>query len=158
MPEPLARGVVEVACAVGLAGSYLPGGPSDPLLDKPFEGNMLTSDRDRWDRNKAVLEAAPGLGIGGPTFGWLRAALRSADVLRAPGFPQQVQVPMIVFIPGKDRIVASRVSEELALNLKVGTQVLLPSSEHEVLQEVDEVRQRFWAAFDAYLGVDVGSV
>ena len=31
----------------------------------------------------------------------------------------------------------------------------MPGSQHEILQETDAVRTRFWAAFDAYLGVDV---
>jgi lysophospholipase len=30
--------------------------------------------------------------------------------------------------------------------------VALAGSQHELLQERDEIRQRFWAAFDAYLG------
>ena len=44
--------------------------------------------------------------------------------------------------------------EEFALRLKVGTHVLIPQAHHEILQETDELRQRFWATFDAYLGVD----
>ena len=32
--------------------------------------------------------------------------------------------------------------------------VLIPQARHEILQESDELRQRFWAVFDAYLGVD----
>jgi lysophospholipase len=31
----------------------------------------------------------------------------------------------------------------------------LPQARHEILQETDELRLRFWAAFDAYLGVAV---
>ena len=30
----------------------------------------------------------------------------------------------------------------------------MPGSRHEILQETDRDPQRFWAAFDAYLGVD----
>ena len=44
--------------------------------------------------------------------------------------------------------------EEFALRLKVGTHVLIPQARHEILQETDEIRQRFWAAFDAYMGAD----
>jgi lysophospholipase len=36
----------------------------------------------------------------------------------------------------------------------VGTHVLLPQAKHEILQETPEVRRDFWAAVDAYLGVD----
>ena len=47
------------------------------VSDQKFEGNCLTSDYERWVRNKAVLDLAPALGLGSPTVGWLKAALRS---------------------------------------------------------------------------------
>jgi lysophospholipase len=34
----------------------------------------------------------------------------------------------------------------------------MPGSRHEILQESDTIRQRFWAAFDAYMGVEIPSV
>ena len=60
---------------------------------------------------------------------------------------------MLLLAAGNDRIVATRAIEEFGVRLKVGTHILLPGSRHEILQESDAVRQRFWAAFDAYLGV-----
>ena len=33
--------------------------------------------------------------------------------------------------------------------------ILLPEAKHEILQETDEIRTRFWAAFDAYFGLEV---
>jgi lysophospholipase len=59
-----------------------------------------------------------------------------------------------LFAAGMDRVVSTQAIEEFALRLKVGTHVLLPQARHEILQETDELRQRFWAAFDAYLGVE----
>ena len=53
-----------------------------------------------------------------------------------------------------DRVVSTTHIEELGVRLKVGTHVLIPQARHEILQETDEVRKDFWAAFDAYLGVD----
>ena len=73
-------------------------------------------------------------------------------------YPARVQVPMLVFAPGKDKVVSSRAIEDFAVGLKVGTHVLLPSSRHEILQEADPVRRKFWAAFDAYLGVEEPAV
>ena len=120
----------------------------------PFDGNILTSDRERWYRNKAVLDANPNLGLGSPTIAWLRAAYRSIALVSTPGFASEVRLPMMVFVAGKYRIVASRAIEDFAVGLKVGTHVLLPSAQHEILQEADSIRLRFWAAFDAYMGLD----
>ena len=104
-----------------------------------------------------VLEAAPALGLGSPTVAWLRAALRSIARLTAPHYPFRVEVPLLLFAAGMDTVVSTQAIEEFALRLKVGTHVLIPQARHEILQETDELRQRFWAAFDAYLGVDVAA-
>ena len=105
-------------------------------------------------RNRMVIEAAPALGLGSPTVAWLRAALRSIARLTSPDYPLRVEVPLLLFAAGMDTIVSTQAIEEFALRLKIGTHVLIPQARHEILQESGELRQRFWAAFDAYLGVD----
>lgn len=153
-PQVLAHAYAEIGCLLGFGRSYIRGG-SDRIVEQgPFDGNLLTSDRERWYRNKAVLDTNPALGLGSPTIGWLRAAYRSMGLVSSEGFAASVKVPMMIFVAGKDEIVSSRASEDFAVGLKVGTHVLLPSARHEILQEADSIRLRFWAAFDAYLGLD----
>jgi lysophospholipase len=60
---------------------------------------------------------------------------------------------LLLFAAGLDSIVSTTTIEEFAQRLKVGTHVLLPQARHEILQETDEVRRDFWAAFDAYMGI-----
>ena len=64
---------------------------------------------------------------------------------------QRVRIPMLLVAAGTDRIVSSSAIETFASRLKIGARVALAGSQHELLQERDEIRQRFWAAFDAYL-------
>jgi lysophospholipase len=151
---PVPRIFAEVACAFGLGRLYAPGGNDDALETEEFEDNVLTSDPERYARNRMVVEAAPQLGVGSPTIGWLRAALRSIARLTAPDYPLQVKVPLLLFAAGMDRVVSTTTIEEFALRLKVGAHVLIPQARHEILQETDDVRKDFWAAFDAYLGVE----
>jgi lysophospholipase len=119
-----------------------------------FEDNQLTSDRERWQRMTGVLDVAPELAIGSPTVGWVRAALRAMAELQERDCPKRVEVPMLVFAAGADKIIDSRAVEDFAVQLKVGGLVRLPGSQHEILQENDPLRMRFWAAFDAYMGVE----
>ena len=119
-----------------------------------FEDNQLTSDRERWQRMTGVLEVAPALALGSPTVGWVRAALRAMSELQQPDCPKRVQVPMLIFAACADKIVDSRAAEDFAVQLKVGGLVRLPGSKHEILQESDPLRMRFWAAFDAYMGLE----
>jgi lysophospholipase len=153
-PHAVARVYAEIIAGVGLGSMFARGGDAEPLELGPFEGNPLTSDRERYNRNRSIIEAAPALGLGSPTVGWLRAALRSIARLTNPAYPLQVQVPLLLFAAGMDTVVSTQAIEEFALRLKVGTHVLIPQARHEILQETDELRLRFWAAFDAYLGVD----
>lgn len=148
-----ARVLAECGSLVGLGRSYPPGGQDLPLDFGDFDGNDLTSDRERFNRTCLVLKNAPHLGLGSPTIGWLRAALRSIARLTAPDYPLRVEVPLLMFAAGRDTVVSTEAIEAFAQRLKVGTHVLIPDARHEILQETDAVRQRFWAAFDAYLGL-----
>ena len=153
-PPPVPRAYAETMCTLGLGRLYAPGGSDDSLEMEEFEDNPLTSDAERYARNKMVIEAAPRLGLGAPTVRWLRSALRSIARLTAPDYPLQVKVPLLLFAAGMDTVVSTTHIEEFGLRLKVGAHVLIPQARHEILQETDEVRKDFWAAFDSYLGVE----
>lgn len=145
----------EVASLLGMSTAYVVGGSDELTSTYKFEGNSLTSDYERWLRTKAVLDLAPSLGLGSPTAGWLRAALRSCRQLGAADFPARINVPLLMFAAANDTVVSTRAVEDFAVRAKVSSCILMPGSQHEILQENDAVRTRFWAAFDAYLGVDV---
>jgi lysophospholipase len=145
----------EAASLFGMSTAYVVGGSDELTSTYKFEGNSLTSDYERWLRTKAVLDLAPSLGIGSPTVGWLRAALRSCRQLGAADFPARINVPLLMFAAANDTVVSTRAVEDFAVRAKVSSCILMPGSQHEILQENDAVRTRFWAAFDAYLGVDV---
>ncbi|MCB1505714.1 MAG: alpha/beta hydrolase [Hyphomicrobiaceae bacterium] len=151
MPQGLAQRLADMVAVSGFGSSFVPGGSSVPIEMGAFEGNALTSDPERWNRTKAVLEAAPDLGLGAPTVAWFRAAMRSCSRLNAPDFAGTVKVPVLMLAAGEDHIVSTRAIEELGVKLKLGSHLLLPGALHEILQESDAIRQRFWAAFDSYL-------
>ncbi len=153
----ITRLYAETVGNIGLATTYVRGGGDEPEEMVDFEGNLLTSDFVRWSRNRAVLEAAPELALGSPTVGWLKSALRSCAMLQRPDYPKYVSVPMLLFAAGADHVVSPRAIEDFAIELKVGGHILMPGSRHEILQENDMIRQRFWAAFDAYTGVAIPS-
>ncbi|MEM1372305.1 MAG: alpha/beta hydrolase [Pseudomonadota bacterium] len=151
---PIVRGYSETFSLAGLSHAYAHGG-SD-RLDRSFvhfDGNVLTSDETRWARHRDITKTGPHLVVSSPTVGWLRAALRSTAMLSRPQFARDVLVPTLIIAPARDQIVSTRASEEFGTRLKLGRAVLLPGARHEILQERDEVRDGFWAAFDAYLGV-----
>ena len=154
VPHSIARMSAEVACLFGLGNMYVRGGSSEPWERMPFDNNPLTSDRERFMRNKAIVETAPELALGSPTLAWLRAAYRSMAELSRSTAPRSIAVPLLVVSAGEDRVVSTHATSDFAEQLKIGAHVVIPDSKHEILQERDEVRQQFWAAFDAYLATE----
>jgi len=151
MPNDLTTGMVTLASWLGLGESYVPGGSDKNINLRPFKGNKLTRDRERFDRNKTTLLAAEELCIGSPTFAWLLAALRSCNLVMQPSFASAIQIPVLFINAGSDRIVSNIATREFAERLKNGSNIILPNARHEILQEVDVVREQFWAGFDAFI-------
>lgn len=151
----VSRAAAEVSSILGLATAYVPGGSDEAKEMEDFGDNDLSSDAVRWQRNKAVLEQAPELGLGSPTIGWVKSALRSCALLQRSDYPKHVTVPLLMFAAGADRIVSAKAIEDFAVEVKIGGHIPMPGSRHEILQENDAIRQRFWAAFDAYMGVSL---
>lgn len=152
VPQPLARAYAETLTLLGAGRAYIKGGSDMAWEQTEFEGNPLTSDRERWARNKAIIDRSPELGLGSPTIAWVRAAYRSMSPMKLADYPASMRVPLLLFSAGKDSIVSTSAIEDFGVGLKVGSQLLLPGARHEILQESDNIRLRFWAAFDAYLG------
>lgn len=149
-PGPMVRAYSRFASAIGLSGRYVHGGNAASGYSSEFEGNILTGDRERFARNRQIERTAPQLLLGSPTIGWLSAALRSMRMLAEYDYPSRVRVPALIFGAGLDRIVDTSAAEKFAAGLKVGTYILIPDAQHEILQESNDIRARFWATFDAY--------
>jgi lysophospholipase len=159
LPMP-PRAVAALTTGISLCGFgrlAVPGGMKDYLASQRFEDNPLTGDYERFMRNQSVVSAAPALAVGPPTIGWVRGALSAMAAVESERFPNRLRVPVLMLAAGDDRIVSSKAIEEFADRLKVGTQLLLRGSRHEILQERDLIREQFWAAFDAFVPGAVAS-
>lgn len=149
--RPVARGAIELMDIAGLGAAFAPGAGHTSAMTKPFAGNELTSDPVRYARNGDIVAAAPQLAVGGPTIGWVNAALRLTRRLADPEFPRRTPTPTLIFGAGEDTVVSTVATARFANRLKAGRMILLPTSRHEILQERDEIRAQFWAAFDAFV-------
>jgi lysophospholipase len=147
----LVRALVEGIDMVGLGTSFVPGGSRTGVQERAFEGNVLTSDPARFARTANILKAAPQLGLGDPTVGWLNSAFRLIDEFADAEYPRRIFTPTLVFGAGEDRVVSLPDVERFATRLKVGRLIVLPESRHEILMERDHIRAQFWAAFDAFI-------
>jgi lysophospholipase len=133
---------------------YLPGYGRGPFKREEFPDNPLTSDRGRWNRDIATLEQHPELGIGGPTYGWLGATLKSIAELYNWPKKQGPTCPTMIIIAGRDAVVNSMDTREFVAKVPGFTLLSIDESRHEILMENNIIRQRFWAAFDTFMGLE----
>ena len=151
----VARAASSFAHMIGASAAYAGNGNDDYGEAWPFDGNGLTTDRERYARNNAIVTAAPQLGLGSPTYGWMRAAFRSMRMITSSAHLAAIKTPILFVLGGDDPIADSPLIEDYAARLKLAKSITIPYARHEILQERDELRQQFWAAFDAFVGVGV---
>lgn len=143
--------LVGLACLVGFARSFVPGGNDTPVNWYPFNGNAVTSDPTRYARGSAVIEADPTLAIGSPTIGWLAAALRTMHAVTADGFAERVSIPVLIVAAGMDTVVSNRAIQGIGRRLRLGRTLTVDGALHEVLMERSVYREQVLAAVDAFL-------
>ena len=96
------------------------------------------------------VAATPELALGGVTYGWLAAALRSIALTRRPGYLEAISTPILVCQAGAERIVSNRAQVETVRRLPNGRLLAFPGARHELLLERDEIRDQVLAAFRAF--------
>ena len=151
--RPLGQGVLKWTTGllrmVGLGGLYAALGPR-PREMPDFLTNVLTTDRGRHERNSRILLAHPQLALGGPTIGWLHAALTAMDRATASAHLAKVSVPSLMIAAGDDQVVSTPAIESVAQRLRNGNGLIIDGARHELLQEQDRYREQVLAAIDRF--------
>lgn len=152
LPTGLARLLVEGLCLTPLLERYIFGGAGYGPRRQRFEGNFLTDDRERFEASHRLLAECPELAVGDPTFAWVRAAFRSIALLAAPGSLEQIRMPVLLALAGREAVVSNRAIEAAARRLPDARLVRFADAKHEILREREPIRRAFWDAFDGFLG------
>ncbi len=136
--------------SIGLGEMYIAGG-ANPQESRPFIGNRLTSDLDRFNRSKSFAKTHPDLTIGGPTIAWLFAAIKAMERMQEPEFYGQITIPTLLVSAGNDHVVNPRSVEELGRRLRSGSNLTIDGARHEILHERDIYREQLLSAFEAFI-------
>lgn len=149
--RPVAQVVTAVAAPFRIAHRYAPTtGPVNYLLQVPFEGNVLTTDREMWAYMRDQVRAVPEFALGGPSLAWLGAALSECAALAARPAPS---VPTICALGTQEKVVDVPPVHLRMAGWANGQLDLYPGAEHEIMMEGPAVRARFFdraaALFDA---------
>jgi lysophospholipase len=137
--------------AIGLGEVQVPDRYAATIDKMDFEGNSLTSDPGRFERNLEIVRKAPSIQIGAPTIAWIQAACSAMKQVSDPDFGHAVRTPILIIAAGNDRIVSLKAIELLSGDLRAGSHIVLRGAEHELMMEKDLIREQFFAAFDAFV-------
>lgn len=135
---------------LGMGRTYTAGG-ANPQESRPFLGNKLTSDPIRFKRSRDFSISHPDLTIGGPTAGWLFAAIKAMERLEEPEYYGQITIPTLLVNAGLDEVVNPQAIEELGRRLRSGSTLTIDGARHELLHERDLFREQVLAAFNTFV-------
>lgn len=131
--------------------SYISGGHDWHEHIRTDEDNdIFSSDPVREEIHNIWCLHAPVLQIGSPTFGWIKAATESCTYLLRHNY-SDFDIPCLFATAGDEKLVDNHASRSLASRIPTCTLIDIPHSKHEIFMETDDVRARFWDAFDKLL-------
>nr|WP_321443759.1 alpha/beta hydrolase [uncultured Cohaesibacter sp.] len=136
---------------MGRSKAYMLGAERKPIDPLGFEGNPLTSDGPRYDRNRQYLIDFPELAIAGPTSAWLHEICKAMDQLQSSDVQAMIHTPTLIITASQDTIVSTSMAEQFAATARAAYAVGIAGSRHEVMMERTILRQQFWAAFDTFI-------
>jgi len=148
LETPLLRGAIVALSKMGFDKRNLPFQRQRSGLPIPFQGNKLTSDKDRYRLWAAFFQSTPRLRVGQPTYGWIRASLAAMAYVNRNA--SNLKIPGLMLGAGADPIVDPASVEGFAD--KAGCEyAVIPGALHELFLERDVYRDEAFAKIGEFL-------
>lgn len=118
------------------------------VAENKFEGNLLTSDRDHWDMMRAHVENRPELRLGGPSYGWIKAATRETQSFDDAELPD---IPTLIFQGSQEKIVSKPAIASISERMPNARLEICPDGHHEVWMETKAIQDKVWTQIKEFL-------
>lgn len=152
LPIPVLQSIARIMTGLGD-----PARPAWKWSEKPGEipaarEALLTHDADRYADEAWWREQRPELVMGPGSWGWVERAYASSRALFAVGVLEHVATPTLMVATTADRLVRFAAIERACRRMPDCTLVRFgEEARHEILREVDSVRDRALAEIAAFL-------
>ena len=152
LPLPMLQGVAKLMTLLGGVTR-----PAWKWSEKPGEmpterAGLLTHDADRYEDELWWRTERPELVMGPGSWGWVERAYASTRALFAPGVLESLDIPVLLVAAENDKLVKLSAIIEAAGRLPQAELVRFgKESHHEILREVDAVRDRAMAHIGTFL-------
>lgn len=140
--RPFAVALSTTASRFGQAHRYAPGTTAKTyVLEAPFTGNVLTTDEGMYGYMRAQVGLHPDLALGGPSMGWLHAALVECQALALLPSPA---TPVLCALGTAEKVVDTTPVHLRMRQWPSGKLDLYPNAEHEIMMETPVMRARLF--------------
>ena len=152
VPSRLLHLVAKGLSALGHPARAAWAGGEKPKLVSGARAALLTHDQSRYEDELWWRGERPLIAMGAASWGWIERALASIGALERPGCLEAVQVPVLMLATTADRLVSWPAIRRAAARLPNASLVTFgPECRHEILREVDPVRNRALGAIRDFL-------
>ncbi|MXO89495.1 alpha/beta fold hydrolase [Pontixanthobacter aquaemixtae] len=114
--------------------------------------NLLTHDKDRYEDELWWREKRPELVMGPGSWGWVERGYASMNVIFAPGALEAVTTPILMVATSNDKLVDMKAITKAEARLPKAELIAFgKEAHHEILREVDPVRDRAMDGISEFL-------
>ncbi|WP_084355998.1 alpha/beta fold hydrolase [Novosphingobium lentum] len=150
-PAALLHGVARMMARLGNPERVAWKSSEKPGADPSRRHALLTHDADRYADEIAWRAARPELAMGPGSWRWVERAYASMRGLDAPGVLEAVETPVLMLATRNDGLVGFSAIKRAARRLPRAQLVIWgKEARHELLREVDEVRDRVLHTIDDF--------
>lgn len=142
VPVPLASALAAAAFTVGR-------GKHCPFFMKPYSGpedfsTSCATDPDRFAWYDEIKASRPEFRNSVPSYRWSYEAIHVTKKILAPGAPEKITCPVMLFSAGVDYSVEREPQEAFIQRVSKGSFVPVPEARHEIFRSVNEVLFPWW--------------
>ncbi len=152
LPLPVLQWIARLMLKIGdpMRGAWkVSEKPASPLAVRQ---KLLTHDNDRYADELFWWGMRPELVMGPGSWKWVERAYASARYIQRRGTYENVDIPVYIVATSADELVDFGAIEDAVKRLPNAAMLVFgDEAAHEVLREVDEVRDRALAAIDQFL-------
>jgi lysophospholipase len=119
--------------------------------DRRFRGNVLSQDPLRFAVMEKYFNAQPEMMVGGVSWSWLYAALKSIVAAQKPGYLDRIETPTLVLVGSKDIVTPPSAFRRLFKSLSQIEDHTILGAKHDLMNELEFYRRQAWERIDRFL-------
>jgi len=146
-----ARAMSWTAVHLGHNTDYAPGQHDYNDRDRAFDKNPLSHDLERYTIIEKYFDAHPEMTVGGVTWGWLDAALKSMNRTYQRHYFERLTLPILALTGSGDHVTPPTELDRYLRRLPNAHNFIIPGARHDLMNEADIYQIEAWKHIDRFL-------